>query len=257
MIEEQYSNIRIERKHLSKKVLLTIIGILLLLAIGVSGYYFRNELPIVKDLVKSNDLTTSESRDEQTELTGEQIQQEEVGGAEEITDQNKQEEPTINNNEKESFVTAKATSINCGKDMSCFINNTKNCSPSTVEFETSISVFDLYQTASLKLDLTGFNASKKCGYESRVLKTEVGFTDEFKLTPEYKNQKQENLQKVLTQANESAKTVIGMTTKCTFTTDYLTKLMIEQEKGNYNSNDYDPGNCTIKDSTGKIMSGTN
>lgn len=253
MIEEQGSNVPTEEKHLPKKVFLSTFGILLLLAVVVSGYYFRNELPIVKNLVKSNDLTTPESRDEQTELTGEQIQQKEVGDVEEISDQNELKEPVTKNNEKENVVTTKATPINCGKDMSCFINNTKNCSPSTVEFETSISVFDLYQTASLKLDLTGFNASKKCGYESRVLATVVGFTDEFKLTPEYKAEKLEDLEKVLTQANEAAKSVIGSTTKCAFTTDYLTNLMTKQMEGNYTSKDFVPGNCVMTDSTGKIM----
>lgn len=48
--------------HSSKKGLWTAIAVLFIMAIGASGYYFRNNLPIVKDLVKSNTTVAEQNQ---------------------------------------------------------------------------------------------------------------------------------------------------------------------------------------------------
>lgn len=56
----------------------------------------------------------------------------------------------------------------------------------------------------------------------------------------------------LAKPNESVKSTIGMVTKCSFTTTYLSAILAKWSKGEYSSEDYKPGNCTITDSTGKV-----
>ncbi|MBK5215461.1 MAG: hypothetical protein JJE53_01490 [Candidatus Pacebacteria bacterium] len=57
-----------EESHLNKKAIFLVIGIIFLLALGVSGYYFRNDLPIVKDLIKNNNTQINELNQNQTDI---------------------------------------------------------------------------------------------------------------------------------------------------------------------------------------------
>jgi len=62
--------------HSGKKIILIVVA-LFVIAGGVSGYYFRNELPIIKDLVKNKEIVlVSEVTQEENEQT--QIKQEET-----------------------------------------------------------------------------------------------------------------------------------------------------------------------------------
>lgn len=65
------SNIQ-TKNHSGRKVFLTII--ILLLVGGASGYYFRNDIPVIKDLIRSKDLSVSEIKQEDNALN--QIQEE-------------------------------------------------------------------------------------------------------------------------------------------------------------------------------------
>jgi len=48
--------------HSSKKGLWTTIAVLFIIAIGASGYYFRNNLPIIKDLIKSDSTIVEQNK---------------------------------------------------------------------------------------------------------------------------------------------------------------------------------------------------
>ncbi len=61
--------------HSGKKVLLIIV-VLFIITVGVSGYYFRNDIPVIKDLIKSKSVPVSEIK--QKENTQTQIQKEEA-----------------------------------------------------------------------------------------------------------------------------------------------------------------------------------
>lgn len=63
-------------KHLSKKILLIII-VVFLIAGGASGYYFRNDIPVIKDLIKSKAIVPineiKQTGDTQTQIQPEQV----------------------------------------------------------------------------------------------------------------------------------------------------------------------------------------
>lgn len=99
--------------HSGKKVILIIVA-LFIIAGGVSGYYFRNYIPVIKDLIKNKDVTPVS-----------EIKQEE----------NKQEQ----NKELIGI-------IDCGKDMDCFIKEADQCHKtkvSIVKINEKTPMFDI------------------------------------------------------------------------------------------------------------------
>lgn len=210
--------------HSGKKILIFLI-ILFLLAGIASGYYFRNDIPIIKDLIKSKVVPVSEI---------------------------KQEDLAIK--EESKLDTKTDGSTDCGKDMTCFMNAVTTCSRAFVEQTTELNIFGMYnQTNKTKITLTGYDSSKKCGYLSNVITATIDYSPEVKSSPEYKAGTEEQKKEGLVEINDSIKSTIGMTTKCTFTTSYLTELLTKWAKGTYSSEDMGPGNCTTTDINGKVI----
>lgn len=255
------------RRKLSKRMLL-IIGSILVLVSGTSGYYFRNDLPVIKDLIKSNSASVSEI--ELQDSIKSEIQQEEILPSNFELEQNQNiSQPDIKDGselpkdtevKKVAVVDAvkvpapvRAGPVNCGTEMKCFISAAKNCTPSFVEETQTLDLFGLYsQTNKAKLTITGYDLAKRCGYISKVITANVDYSPEIKSSPEYKSATDEEKKADLAKVSESVKMTIGMTTKCSFTTTYLSAILAKWSKGEYSSEDYKPGNCTSTDSTGQV-----
>jgi len=244
-------------------------------------------IPVIKDFIVSNnikiaglteDLINKEKVEEknliqeQKEVLPEEI--ENPVQAEVIPEQN----PVVTTEETKTPavvaiapVVAKTGVIDCGKDMACFMKAIKTCSPAVVEQTNTLPIFGLIQTSDMKISLNGFNSSKKCVYLSEVLNAKLEYSQEMKnsilseITPEiiakkrsepdfpeeYKNLTDEELRKKMIEVPkngmDSVKSTIGMITKCSFTTNYLTELYTNWSKGKASSKDLDPGNCEFSE----------
>lgn len=204
-----------------RRVMLFILVILFILVGGVSGYYFRNDIPIIKDLIKNKEITPI-SEINQEEDNQNQIQPSEI----------------INTIEKSNF-------INCGTESSCFIEASKNCSPAFVEETMEMDLFGMIQKNKIKYTIYGLNSLNKCDYSSYLIDANVSFSDEIKQQAKITGITDEELKLQLEESNATLKSTIGMLTKCSFETSYLTKLLIKWDNGDFSSSDLDPGNCNI------------
>lgn len=231
--------------HSGKKVLLIIVT-LFVIAGGVSGYYFRNDIPVIKDLIKSKSVPVNEIQQEGN--TQAQIQKE----SNIVQPQQEQNQGVVVTEPTQESV--KTGPINCGTEMKCFMSAVKTCAPAFVEQTTTLNIFGIYsQTNKTKMTLTGYDSAKKCGYLSKVISANVDYSPEIKATPEYKAGTNEQKNADLAEPNASAKNTIGMVTKCSFTTTYLSAILAVWSKGEYSSEDYKPGNCSAIDSNGKAL----
>jgi hypothetical protein len=244
----------------------SILIILLFLGTFAAVYYFRNELitiPVIKDFIVNNNIKIGG-------FTEDLIDKAKIEEVKPVPEQKEVLPKDIEvpvqveiNPEQNSVVTAEETKnpavvavapiatktgvIDCGKDMACFTDAIKTCSPSTVEQSQALNLLGMYtQTNKAKITLTGFNSFKKCGYISQVMDSIVGYSAETIASPNYKNATDEEKKQGSTQLtafNDSVKNTIGLTTKCSFTTTYLTEIYKKWIKGEYSSKDLDPGNC--------------
>jgi len=267
-----YNNIDIKtssdsRRKLSKRMLL-IIGSMLVLVSGTSGYYFRNDLPVIKDLSNRNSASISEIQDQDNIKS--EIKQEETLPLTEELEQNQdinqsaiKDEPELIKNVEDIKVAVvdntkvtppvRTGPINCGTEMKCFIAAAKNCAPAFVEETQTLDIFGIYsQTNKTKMTLTGYDLAKRCGYISKVITANVDYGAEIKSSPEYIAATDEEKKADLAEVSDSVKITIGMTTKCSFTTTYLSAILAKWSKGEYSSEDYKPGNCTTTDSAGNV-----
>ena len=260
--------IDVETYNKGKKITILFSFITVIIA---ANLIFGDELRIIKDdLVKSIKGSKTEiiNQIKQVENVNTEIQQEGPATPQQNQNQNDKEiepvqesSPVTKIEDKKVTVVSteklpssvKTGPINCGKDMSCFINNSKTCTPAFVEETTTLDLFGMYsQTNKTKMTLTGYDSSKKCGYLSEVISANVDYSSEIKSSPEYMAATEAEKKEDLAKPNESVKSTIGMVTKCSFTTAYLTDLLNKWQKGSYSSDDYKPGNCTTTDSAGKV-----
>ncbi|ETB63873.1 TPA: hypothetical protein DIC38_01950 [Candidatus Nomurabacteria bacterium] len=122
--------------HSGKKVVFIIVA-LFVIAGGASGYFFRNDIPVIKDLIKSKDLApVNEIRQEENTQT--KIQQEESAIPQQEQNQdndtNKESQPVVKTEDKKvtTAITTKTSIIDCGSDLSCFIRLANECQKSKV-----------------------------------------------------------------------------------------------------------------------------
>ncbi|HEY5587863.1 MAG TPA: hypothetical protein VIK86_02790 [Candidatus Paceibacterota bacterium] len=262
--------------HTIRNVILTVLG-LLLLAGGAFAFVFRNDLPIIKDLVNNKNVTANDINQEQniqpqnqntevsTQVQPTQPDQNKVTVVDE-TAQNDALFANMNNavidNSKTLPMDVKP--IDCGKDMICLINNVKNCFPSFIENTVTVNVLGMFnQTNKQKISLTGYDSSKKCGYTSYVVDVvSLEYTPEMQnfIKTEIKkqgkiltNDQMAEALKAPATSVDSAKSTIGTSIVCSFTTSYLTELLTKWANGIYSGTDMDPGNCKAVDVNKKLV----
>lgn len=242
--------------HSGKKVLLIIIA-LFIIAGGVSGYYFRNDIPIIKDLIKTKALlpvnqikqegnTQPQIQKEETVIP-QQEQNKNVTGSEPV----QQSEPVVKTEDKKVSTknnlpqnTIKTGQIDCGKDMTCFLNATKTCSLAIVEQDQTVDEHVFNRTERRRMTLTGFNPSKNCGFISQIINSTVDYTTEYKTQPVYKNLTNEEKQQWLIRTNAEVRDTIGDTFTCEIPFNSLVDLITNYSKGIYsNSSGFASGSC--------------
>lgn len=105
------------KSHTSRNVILIVL-VLFLLAGGVFGYLFRNDLPIIKDLIENKDM-----------ITEPQVQPEPSTPTPTPTVTEKENTPNL-----PAVQPITSDTIECGNDLTCFINAANNCQKSKLSF---------------------------------------------------------------------------------------------------------------------------
>lgn len=266
------STIDIETFNKGKKITYTIVSSIITIFLA-TGLIFGDEISSAKDfLIKSIKGSKTEiinQISQKREIKPEINQEIPITSQQEQNQIITENEPTqkneaINKIEGKSDIVvsseklpalAKKGPINCGTEMRCFIAAAKSCSPSFVEETMTFDIFDVYsETNKTKMTLTGYDSTKRCGYISKVISATIDYSSKIKAMSEYETATDEAKKEDLAGVRDLVKSTIGMTTKCSFTTTYLSAILVNWSKKIYNSDDYKPGNCTTTDFTGKVVS---
>ncbi len=238
-----------------------VIVILILVFLLIFGFIFYKGI-IEKNKIKDSSLVNEEQKQlidqENQEFDTKQAEAPVVFGDENFSEGSNK----INQSESDKNVSINLGPVNCGSNMTCFINASKNCTPSFVKETRLVDVFGMFeQKTNITMTLGGLNSSNLCIYESRIDDiVSLDYTSEMKdmiksMIEENKDDLTEDEIKSAYDIPEDslsqAEDTIGMTTKCTFTTTYLTELLVKWTKGSFGSKDLESGNCKITDSTGR------
>lgn len=139
-----------------------------------------------------------------------------------------------------STTTQQSGNIECGTNMTCFINAAKTCSIASVETSIVIDlgeIFGFISSTTNNLQLKGLDTNKECIIYNR--------TDNIDLIvrPDIPVKDQSRVKAQIEQNLESTKKIIGQTFKCT--SKNLPEILTNWTKGFVNSDDFPEGNCTI------------
>lgn len=128
--------------------------------------------------------------------------------------------------------------IKCANnDLSCFIAAARTCSPASVEWSSTLDLFGAFiQTTKSNLVLGGM-VSEKCSFSNRVDGVSLAIPSTTIAQAEAQGITAAQIQEQLQQSDAQAQQSVGMTTKCTFTTSYLTQMLTNWSEGNLSSND--------------------
>ncbi|GEM_PF-3263671 len=173
--------ILIQNINHSRKKILFIIVALFVIAGGALGYYFRNDIPVIKDLIKSKDLApVNEIKQEKNTQT--QIQQEETVIPQQEQNQdnntNKESQPVMKTEDKKvtTAIATKTSIIDCGSDLSCFIKLANACQKTkvkVVKVNEPTPIFDVgIVNETMSIEITGKEASNCV---SRIKITDYNF----------------------------------------------------------------------------------
>lgn len=137
--------------HSGKKVLLVIVA-LFIIAGGASGYYFRNDIPIIKDLIKSKNIVPV------SEIKQEDNVQAQIQGEGDIAQSKQEQEVTDQDVEKPSNF-PNTEIIDCGNDLNCFIKLANECQKTKVrvtKINVPTPIFDIGTIdATTDIEITG------------------------------------------------------------------------------------------------------
>jgi hypothetical protein len=122
-----------------------------------------------------------------------------------------------------------------------------------VEWSSNLNLFGaLTQTTKSNLTLGGM-ISGKCSFSNRIDGVSLAFPSSTIAQAEAKGITAAQIQEQLQQSDAQAQQSVGMTTRCTFTTSYLTQMLTNWSEGNLSSSDLNPGNCTATEANGKSI----
>ena len=142
--------------------------------------------------------------------------------------------------------------ISCASnDLTCLIAAARTCSPASVEWSSTLNLFGAFiQATKSNLTLGGI-VSGKCSFSNHVDSVSLAIPSTTIAQAEAKGITAAQIQQQLKESDAQAQQSVGMMTKCTFTTSYLTQMLTNWSEGNLSSNDLAPGNCTATEANGK------
>ncbi len=154
---------------------------------------------------------------------------------------------------KKSFP-ARSKSTSCAaSDWTCFINNAKSCTPSTLETSTTLTIFEMVTASRSLLSLKGPDSTGKCSFSTKSEDIKIDFSDKLKTELIAAGNTEAQIQSQIDKTNLNAKATIGTTYSCLIPTEQLITLLTSWSNGNGSSTDLNSDNCTATDPNGKVV----
>jgi hypothetical protein len=122
------------------------------------------------------------------------------------------------------------SSNDCGDDLDCFIEASKDCELSSVNYTVVIPFFEVNQTTTSSLEVKGME-SNKCIFYIKTEKIELDY-------PSSVSQETVDEQKAM------YKNLEGRDGTCKFDTKDLTDMLTRWNEGKYSTKDWDGADCT-------------
>lgn len=162
-------------------------------------------------------------------------------------------------------VSSPGNKINCNKDLNCFLKAVKKCEPAVVETTGNINVAILTEDITQTISLAGLNSEGKCEHSSYIsnvanISYESGMQEYIKASASESGVSDSEIAEALKVKEEdiaTAKSSIGMTTKCYFDTSYLIDIYEKRAKGVYEMPDVTASSCTVLNKKGEVVWGGN
>ena len=142
----------------------------------------------------------------------------------------------------------------CGADISCFISAVRSCRNTIVEWTSNVNIFGVFnQTTKAQLALNGPDANGNCSFSDRVDDVTVHATTQAADFARANGISETQTREQIATTEAQLKKTVGVTTRCTFTTSYLLKMLVNWSNGQISSRDFAPGSCSATTADGTAV----
>jgi hypothetical protein len=135
-----------------------------------------------------------------------------------------------------------AKTIDCGTDLDCFIEASKNCEPSKVVYTLTVDLFGASQTTTTYLEIKGLTGNKCILYVRRE-RVDVDYSDELIQKMLSRGSTREQLEQQKKEANEIYDATEGSDGTCQFKTSDLTAMLQRWKGGIFATSDWEGSEC--------------
>lgn len=136
----------------------------------------------------------------------------------------------------------KAEPIDCGTDLDCFIEASKQCAPATVHHTATFNLFGMLQTTTTFLEIQA-EKKGKCTVYMKTEKNDITFSDELIQKMLSDGATKEQVRQKEHEANQYADMAEGLDALCTFRPDDLITMVQRWKAGGFSTRDYEAGEC--------------
>jgi len=120
----------------------------------------------------------------------------------------------------------------CGDDLNCFIEESKNCDLAKVNYTAKIKMFGVEQTVVSFLEIKG-TESEKCLFYTKAEKLDLKFSNELIEEMLAKGLTQQEIEQQEQESKDLLKDQEGLIKICKFNISDLTEMLIRWERGSF------------------------
>jgi hypothetical protein len=137
---------------------------------------------------------------------------------------------------------ASSKMIDCKSNLSCFVEKSINCTPSTVQYTATINLFGMNTTGTSLMKIRGLEEGK-CEFYIKNKNIKIKFTDELVQALMKENLTEKEVKKLEIKANNNARREKGKEGVCKFDTPDLTTMLTKWNNGQFSSTDFYLAEC--------------
>ncbi|MCP4646694.1 MAG: hypothetical protein GY852_03030 [bacterium] len=132
--------------------------------------------------------------------------------------------------------------IDCGRDLGCFADAAKNCTPATVDQHVNFTIFGMITFADGSAELKGIENGSCVLYQLNK-DQRVVLTEEMKQSMRDSGATEEEIAETEQKASDNAAKGIGTEVTCRTSTEKMYAVITAWSKSSYSSEDFEGGEC--------------
>jgi len=136
------------------------------------------------------------------------------------------------------------TITDCSSDLNCFIEQSRLCNVSKINYTQTIDFFGLVGTAESLMELNKTGDEKTCELHIKNIKNIAYFSEAAKQKMRDNNISDEQIAAQERTVNESAAKNQGQEGRCIYLRENLTTVLTNWKNGHFSTSDYRVANCT-------------